>query len=155
MTSQRQDFLAAVSAVESFTGEDLTRRVASLGQVFTGSSAITARQLLGDSGVTHDILWAAYALKRIADRVNVLIHVIGILLCLPHLLEVDERVEYLLLGAGNAGKAFDLETNLRVAEFTFIHWRRKSNVIRENALFKDLYLLAEHPTTKRKLMYVL
>jgi hypothetical protein len=28
-------------------------------------------------------------------------------------------------------------------------------VIRQNALFKDLYLLAEHATTKRKFMYVL
>lgn len=44
-------------------------------------------------------------------------------MCLPHILEPDERVESVSLGAGNTGRDFDLETNVRVAEFKFIHWR--------------------------------
>ena len=83
-----------------------------------------------------------------------MIHAIGILLCLPHILEPDERVQYLSLGAGNTGKAFDLETDRRVAEFKFIHWRG-ADAVRQNGLFKDFYLLAEDPTTKQKLLYVL
>jgi hypothetical protein len=65
-------------------------------------------------------------------------------------LEPAERVEYLSLGAGNTGKAFDLETDLRVCEFKFINWQGGAEAIRQNALFKDLYLLAEASTAKRK-----
>jgi hypothetical protein len=155
MATRVPDLLTAVSALESFTGKQLTSRVAALEASFAGSNAPEARQRLGDATVTHDLLASAYLLKRVAGQINVVIHVVGILLCLPHLLEPGEHVEYLSLGAGNTGKAFDLETNLRVAEFKFIHWQGGSEVIRQNALFKDLYLLAEHATTKRKFMYVL
>jgi len=55
---------------------------------------------------------AAALMKRVAGQINVVIHALGILLCLPHILEADEVVEYVSLGAGNTGRAFDLETNL-------------------------------------------
>ena len=74
---------------------------------------------------------------------------------LPHILEPDERIEYVSLGAGNTGKAFDLETDRRNAEFKFINWRGGSEAIRENTLFKDFYLMAEHETHKLKFLYVL
>jgi hypothetical protein len=48
-----------------------------------------------------------------------------------------------------------LETDRRVAEFKFIHWRGGADAIRQNSLFKDYYLLAEHPTKKRKELFVL
>lgn len=64
-------------------------------------------------------------------------------------------MQYLSLGAGNTGRSFDLETNLRVAEFKFIHWQGGAEAIRQNALFKDFYLLAEYDTRKVKRMYVL
>ncbi|WP_283814259.1 hypothetical protein [Bradyrhizobium aeschynomenes] len=44
------------------------------------------------------------------------------MLCLPHILEEGEIVDYVSLGAGNTGRPFDLETNRRIAEFKFIHW---------------------------------
>lgn len=80
---------------------------------------------------------------------------LGILLCLPSLLEPGETVEYVSLGAGNTGRAFDLETDRRIAEFKFIRWRGGSESIRQNALFKDFFLLVEHPTPKRKYLYTL
>ena len=74
---------------------------------------------------------------------------------LPYILESGETVEYVSLGAGNTGRQFDLETNYRVAEFKFIHWRGGAESIRQNQLFKDFYLLAENETIKRKYLYVL
>jgi hypothetical protein len=94
-------------------------------------------------------------MKRVAGQINVVIHTIGILLCLPHVLEPGERVLSLSLGAGNTGRAFDLETDQRIGEFKFIHWQGGAETIRQNALFKDLYQMIEHATSKRKVMYVL
>jgi len=37
----------------------------------------------------------------------------------------------------------------------FIHWRGGAESIRQNNLFKDYFLLAEHETAKRKELYVL
>jgi hypothetical protein len=59
------------------------------------------------------------------------------------------------LGAGNTGKEFDLETNYRIAEFKFIHWRGGPESIRQNQLFKDFYLLSESRSEKRKYLYVI
>ncbi len=48
-----------------------------------------------------------------------------------------------------------METNRRIAEFKFIHWRGGAESIRQNQLFKDFYLLAESTSKKRKYLYVL
>ena len=103
----------------------------------------------------REALAAAAEMKRLAGQINVTIHALGILLCLPHILEPNELVEYVSLGAGNTGREFDLETNLRVAEFKFIRWRGGAESIRQNSVFKDYLLLAEHPTAKRKYLYLL
>jgi hypothetical protein len=58
------------------------------------------------------------------------------------------------LGAGNTGRKFDLETNLRVAEYKFIDWQGGPETIRQNAIFKDFFELAEHDTKKKKFLYV-
>ena len=52
-----------------------------------------------------------------AGQVNVVIHALGILISLPYLLEDDEEIQSLSLGAGNTGRRYDLETDRRVAEF--------------------------------------
>jgi hypothetical protein len=154
-TMPSPDLISAANALKSFAGTALTSRVAALEASFKGSTASDAAAQLTSDAVTHDLLNAAYTFKQVAGQINVVIHAVGILLCLPDILVAGERVEYLSLGAGNTGKAFDLETNLRVAEFKFIHWQGGPEVIRQNALFKDVYLLAEHETTKLKFMYVL
>jgi hypothetical protein len=83
------------------------------------------------------------------------VHALGMLLCLPELLAEHERIEAVSLGAGNTGKAFDLETNRRVAEFTFIDWKGGPEAIRKQKLFKDFYLLAESTTEKDRYLYFL
>ena len=100
--------------------------------------------------------WAAAALmKQLAGQINVVIHALGILRCLPHIFQPGEVIESLSLGAGNTGRDFDLETNQRVAEFKFIRWRGGPETIRQNSLFKDFFELAEHDTDKQKCLYVL
>ena len=155
MPGRQQDLLAAARALEAFAGTRLTSRISELEASFVGSGVVDAQGLLSSAEVSHDLFAAANLLKRVAGQIHVVIHTVGILLCLPHILEPSEHVEYLSLGAGNTGRSFDLETNLRVAEFKFINWHGGSETIRQNALFKDLYLLAEDPTPKRKFMYVL
>jgi hypothetical protein len=154
MTAQPSDLLQAVHAVGAFAKAGLTHRVGELEQSFDGCSNQDVHHRLAGSEVTHDLLRSAQLLKQVAGEINVVIHAIGILLALPHILVPGETVQSLSLGAGNTGKAFDLETSHRVAEFKFIQWRLKSNVIRQNGLFKDFYLLAEHQTAKRKCVYV-
>jgi len=102
----------------------------------------------------HETLDAALVIKRASGQINVLVHAIGILNALPHILEEGEIVENLSLGAGNTGRKHDLETDRRVAEFKFIEWRGGPESIRQNTLFVDLFNLASNPTRKRKELYL-
>lgn len=138
-----------------FTGPDLTQTLAWIESGVRGVAAEDCTVFLESAGVGREALAAAAEMKRLAGQINVTINALGILLCLPHILEQDERVEYVSLGAGNTGREFDLETNLRVAEFKFIRLRGGAESIRQNSVFKDYLLLAEHPTAKRKCLYLL
>jgi hypothetical protein len=111
--------------------------------------------VLSTCGAKTGVLSAAAMLKRLAGQVNVVIHALGILLCLPRILEQGETIEYVSLGAGNTGREFDLETKRRIAEFKFIHWQGGPESIRQNALFKDFYEMVEHATDKQRFLYVL
>jgi hypothetical protein len=144
-----------VNALGRFTGAGLTATLSVLEAAVQGVTADNCSRFLEDAGARGGVLGAAAELKRQAGQINVTIHALGILLCLPHLLEPGERVEYVSLGAGNTGRAFDLETNMRVAEFKFIQWRGGSESIRQNSVFKDYLLLALSPTAKRKHLYLL
>lgn len=144
-----------VSALGRFTGPHLTATLSRLEAAVQGVTSDGCQDFLDGAAAGREALSAAAELKRQAGQINVTIHALGILLCLPHLLEPGERVEYVSLGAGNTGRAFDLETNLRVAEFKFINWRGGSETIRQNGVFKDYLLLALSPTEKRKYLYLL
>jgi hypothetical protein len=149
------DLLKAILDLHGFTGSSLTRRIAALESALMNADAGSCSAILNRESVSRELLSGAYLLKRAAGQINVVIHALGILFVVPHILESGERIEYLSLGAGNTGRAFDLETTHRVAEFKFIHWQGGAETIRQNALFKDYYLLAEHSTPKRKYLYVL
>lgn len=144
-----------VELVHRFSGPDLTQTLSRIECAVRGVTAADCAGLLESAGAGREALAAAAELKRLAGQVNVTIHALGILLCLPHILEPGEHVEYLSLGAGNTGRDFDLETNLRVAEFKFIRWRGGAESIRQNSVFKDYLLLAEHHSAKRKYLYLL
>ena len=147
--------LDAIRAVDRFSGGDLTRQIGQLELALKGCDQGRSRAVGFDAGVTSQLLAAAYSLKRAAGQVHVVIHAVAISLLVPKIIEQGERVEYVSLGAGNTGREFDLETDRRVAEFKFIHWRGGSETIRQNAIFKDFYRLAEFSTSKRRELFVL
>lgn len=155
MPTTSPSMIRSLEAIENFIGSDLTSRIADLEWTVKGCSGAECSVKNAEAGVTSDLLSAAYAVKRAAAQINVLIHAVGGLLLATQIMEPDEKIQYMSLGAGNTGRAFDLETDRRVAEFKFIHWTGGSDTIRQNQLFKDFYLLAEHQTDKRKELFVL
>jgi hypothetical protein len=144
-----------MNLLAAFTGPDLTQTLSRIEAAVRGVMVDGCASFLESVGAGRETLAEAAEMKRLAGQINVMIHALGILLCLPHILETGERVEYVSLGAGNTGREFDLETNLRVAEFKFIRWRGGAESIRQNSVFKDYVLLAEHPTQKRKYLYLM
>src|SRR5580700_3325918 len=145
----------AIHLLQTFRGADLTQTIYQIEKSLKGVSAQNYSAVLATSGAKEEVLGAAGLIKQLAGQINVVIHALGILLCLPHILRPGEVIDYVSLGAGNTGRAFDLETNLRIAEFKFIHWQGGPESIRQNSLFKDFYEMAEHETHKAKYLYVL
>jgi hypothetical protein len=149
------DTTKIIETLARFTGADLTQKLAGIEASVRGLGAENSRAFVEQAGAGRDVLTAAAEMKRLAGQINVTIHALGILLCLPHILEPGEIVESASLGAGNTGRKFDLETNYRVAEFKFTKWRGGAESIRQNGVFKDYLMLADHATNKRKGLYLL
>jgi hypothetical protein len=140
----------AIDILQAFHGTDLTHTIYQIESSLKGVSAETDAAVLTKSGAKAEVLSAAGLVKQPAAQINVVIHALGMLLCLPHILRPGEVIEYVSLGAGNTNRAFDLETNQRIAEFKFIHWQGAPESIRQNSLFKDFYGMAECETQKEK-----
>lgn len=149
------DIVAAAERLKRFYGGGLTRTLSSIERRSAGVTVADAPQLLQSSGADAETFAAAASIKALAGEINVAIHALGILRCLPHVLQEGEVIEYVSLGAGNTGRRFDLETNLRVAEFKFIAWKGGPESIRQNGVFKDFFALAHHETPKSKHLYLM
>jgi hypothetical protein len=146
----------AASILESFgISDELGARIASLEGTFQARRGSELTETLAAHGIDRGLLDAALEMKRVAGQVNVVVHAVGILVSLPHILEPDEKVETLSLGAGNTGRDHDLETDRRAAEFKFINWRGGAEAIRQNNVFADVFNLATAATTKHRVLYVL
>lgn len=150
-----QNLTESAQAVQTFQDENLGKRIANIEFLLKDADASKVQAALSLLGIGESLFDAALTLKSAAGQINVIIHAVGVLLTVQKILVPDELVQDLSLGAGNTGKPFDLETTQRVAEFKFIHWRGGSETIRQNALFKDFYLLAEYDTPKEKELYVI
>ena len=148
------DLLSASKLLGSFHGGSLRGAVSKIETKIIGLTKETANPQLSEIGVSMELMLASLLIKKNSAQINEIIHAIGILLVLPAILETDERVESVSLAAGNTGKGFDLETDRRIAEFTFIQWQGGSESIRQNKIFKDFFFLAEESTPKLKELYV-
>ncbi|MGX9178473.1 hypothetical protein [Mesorhizobium sp. BHbdii] len=151
----KEDPAGAIKLLSKFAGENLTRTLSRIESDVRGLTADQALPFLETAGAERNVLAAAGAMKRLAGQIDVTIHALGILLCLPHVLEPGERVEYVSLGAGNTGRQFDLETDRRIAEFKFINWRGGAESVRQNSIFKDFFMLEDSQSPKRKILYSL
>jgi hypothetical protein len=136
------------------SGEKLTEDIARLEAKVKSIKKDQVAMLIDKEDFGASSLHAALSIKKVAGQINVIIHAIGIINALPYILETDEVIEYVSLGAGNTGKEFDLVTNKRVAEFKFINWKG-ADTIRQNNTFKDFFNLVEYETHLRKCLYLL
>ncbi len=135
-------------------GPALTGHISALEQALAGRNREEAIALVAEDGITGEALLAALAIKAMTGQIDVVVHALGILVSLPHLLEDGEVIESLSLGAGNTGRSHDLETDRRVAEFKFTTWRG-ADAGRQDSLFLDLFNLVSSDTDKRRQLYVL
>src|SRR5260370_9829460 len=110
----------AIYLLQTFRGADLTQTIYEIEKSLKGVAAQNYSAVLTTRGAKAEVLGAAGLIKQLAGQINVVVHALGILLCLPHILRPGEVIDYVSLGAGNTGRAFDLETSLRIAEFKLI-----------------------------------
>jgi len=113
----------AINSLETFGGADLTQTLARIEGSLQAVTLDGYAAVLAECRAKAEVLGAAALVKRLASQINVVVHALGILLCLPRILRPGEAIDYVSLGAGNTGRAFDLETNQRIAEFKFIRWQ--------------------------------
>jgi hypothetical protein len=144
----------AFDRLQRFEQTNLGQQIASIEMQLRARGKVACEELCESEAITPALLDSALLVKRLAGQINVTVHAVGILLALPHILSEGEVIEKLSLGAGNTGKDFDLETNRRIAEFKFVHWRGGPESIRQKQLFKDFYYLAEEETGRERYLYV-
>ena len=143
-----------VEQVTRFAGVNLASKIAELEFKVNGLDKSQVTQWLQASSIDQRLFDAARDIKRASSQIDVILHAVGILVLLPSILADGEAVQSVSLGAGSTEeKRFDLETDRRVAEFTFIDWRGNDNT-RLQKIFKDYYRLAEFPTEKLKELWV-
>ena len=145
----------ATSRVQQFKSDSLTETIAAVESQARGAGAVGVVSINHSFGVSPELLIAAAEVKRASAQIDVVIHAIGILYALPHILREDEVIEGLSLGAGSAGSDFDLVTSERIAEFKFIRWQEKGNAVRNSTLFQDYYRLVREETDKERYLYLL
>jgi hypothetical protein len=144
----------SVEQIARFSGKNLASKIAELEFECTTLDGRQIGEQLKAHTINEELLVAARSIKRAAAQIDVVLHALGILVLLPSILESNEVVESLSLGAGSSEtKRFDLETSHRLAEFTFIEWTGNDNT-RLQKMFKDFYRLAEFNTKKRKELWL-
>lgn len=155
MDNNNLDLHSSIDMLINFmNSSDLTTRISKLETNLIGANSNLVSKIIPQEEIDMDMLRAALEVKKSISQIDVVIHSLGIINVLPYILEADEKVEYLSLGAGNTGKKFDVETDRRIAEFKFINWSGNSDTIRQNTTFKDFFELVEYNTDKMKFLYI-
>ena len=152
-----QDLAAAVALIAPLLGAPggLGRRIAALEIDLAGKKRDTAAAIVAAHGLTPATFSASLLVREELGKLSDLIHATGIALALPHLLEPSEVLKTPSLAAGNdPGRLYDIETNVRAAEFKFARWTNGGNGGREKDLFNDVVLLAQAPKSLRAEVYV-
>ncbi|WP_328645246.1 hypothetical protein OHS58_34380 [Amycolatopsis sp. NBC_00348] len=145
-----------IELLRFFGDEDLSSRVLRLEDRLEGADRETVDDRVAAEGMTDGLLQAALLVRQHAGRINDLIHATMIVRALPKVLEPGERiVRRPSLAAGNdPSRKFDLETNLRVAEFKAGQWKGR-DAMRKRGLVADLVGLVLGRGDRRAELYVL
>lgn len=139
--------------IENFNSNELKHNVRLWKESLLNKTKDDLFEILNSNNTSKDLLQTAISVKPLIGQINIIIHALGIMHSLPYILESDETIESVSLGADSSSGEFDLETNLRVAEFKFIDWKGKDSMRLQNT-FKDYYQLAIAPTDKIKYLYL-
>jgi hypothetical protein len=145
----------ALSLVSRFKGGDLAETISCIESSLKGADFVRLQDVSQARGIGLDLLHAVAAVKRASAQIDVVIHAVGILLALPHILGENEEIVSTSLGAGSAHSDFDLVTSDRIAEFKFIYWQGGAESVRKQTLFQDFYRLAREADPKPKELYLL
>lgn len=151
-----EELVEAVGALDRFVGAlDLTDRLANLEAELYGATRETAAAVVNGAGIGNDTLAAALLVRERLGRVSDVVHASVIALALPTLLEPGEVLNNRpSLAAGNdPSRPFDLETNVRVAEFKLSVWKG-ADAMRQRGAFKDLVALALDDSGRRAQLFV-
>src|SRR4051812_26945961 len=139
--AEDEDLAAAVALIAPLLGAPggFGERIAALERDLVGKKRETAAEVVAANGLTPATFSASLLVREELGKLSDLIHATGIALALPHLLEPGEVLKTPSLAAGNdPGRLYDVETNLRAAEFKFARWTNGGNGGREKDLFHAL-----------------
>jgi hypothetical protein len=132
----------------------LAGTVANLEIALTGCGPADVAAVAAAHGVTAELLRSAIAARDALGKVNDVIHAAAIALALPHLLRPGETLTRPSLAAGNTPeRLFDVETNMRIAEFKFARWDGGDGG-RQKPTVKDLARLAADTSDRSAELYV-
>ena len=145
----------AVERLIAFLAQPLTERIAQLEHDLDGRTGEQAAHVAVAAGIDGALLDSALDVRASLGRINDLIHAAAIMLMLPRILEPGERlIQRPSLAAGNdPSRPYDLETNLRVAEFKLAVWKG-ADAMRKRQTVKDLVHLAANDSNRRAELYV-
>lgn len=153
---ENENLYYAIERLLSFSSKDaLTNTISKIENDLSNQSNSYISTYLSNNELDTDVLQSALLLKKSLGQINVIIHALGIVNLLKSILDENEVIEELSIGAGNTNRPFDLITNKRIAEFKFINWSGAQDTIRQNNVFKDYLELELYKTDKKKYLYVL
>lgn len=159
---RRRPAISSAEAADAFAVLDtalqqrpLTSAVSSLEAALAGADADAVERIAHETRLDHDVIDAALIVRERIGVIDSLIHAAVITQTLPLLLESGE---YLIkrpsLAAGNdLQRIFDLETNIRVAEFKVAQWKGADS-LRQRGLVADLVGLTMDSTGRRRQLFV-
>ncbi|MFY1636108.1 hypothetical protein ACN27F_23005 [Solwaraspora sp. WMMB335] len=154
-TSAEQAGAAFTTLVSFLRGSPLTDGVSTLEHRLVNADRHTVAAVTTTAGITENLLKAALIVRRDVGRVSDVIHAAVISLALPVILEDGETVTNRpSLGPGNdRSRPYDLETNLRIAEFKVAVWSG-GDMMRKRTLTADLVHLALDDSGRRPELWV-
>jgi hypothetical protein len=146
---------AFTTLVTFLRGGPLTDGVSALEHQLVDADRHTVATVTNTAGLTDELLHAALTVRRDVGRVSDVIHAAVIALALPIILDDGETIiNRPSLGPGNdKSRPYDLETNLRVAEFKVAVWSG-GDMMRKRTLTADLVHLALDDSGRRPELWV-
>lgn len=150
VTSPEQAADAFASLVKFLRSSPFTRSINQLERDLENADSSTVADVTTAAGLSEELLTAALIVRRDVGRVSDVIHATVISLALPLILEDGEFLDNRpSLGPGNdPSRPFDLQTNMRVAEFKVAVWSG-GDMMRKRGLTADLVHLAMDNSGKR------